>query len=234
MSAVAKVGAALGVGLLGLLLLGAPAVAGPEQVKDNGSNAAASDAAPGGADRQAEAGRSGTQGKATSNPDGAPGVDKPYAADGHAAGTQQDEYGPDPTNRDDFDGNNGCGNDTDFADDNNGRCGDVRPASVGGGSQGGDTTTGGDVGGAGGGAAPGVDRAAVLGEAEEAARTQAQVLGVQMTRDVVPPPAVLGAVDERAAAAEGLATTGLPVAGLALGGVALVAAGGLARRLARD
>ncbi|HVF21172.1 MAG TPA: hypothetical protein VNA14_13160 [Mycobacteriales bacterium] len=54
-----------------------------------------------------------TQGGSGSNPDGA-GVDKPFAADGQLAESQGTS---------DFDGNNGCGNDDDRADDNNGICG---------------------------------------------------------------------------------------------------------------
>ena len=54
-----------------------------------------------------------TQGGSESNPDGA-GVDKPFPADGQPAESQGSA---------DFDGNNGCGNDDDRADDNNGLCG---------------------------------------------------------------------------------------------------------------
>lgn len=66
---------------------------------------------PSGNDRLVENGGSGTQGKAHSDPDGA------Y------------NYGIDQTGEDgglylgDQDGNNGCGNDQDFEDDNNGICG---------------------------------------------------------------------------------------------------------------
>jgi hypothetical protein len=63
-----------------------------------------------------------TMGSSFSNPDGG-GVDKPYAADGQAAGTQGST--PEP------DGNNGCGQEKkagvspdEFGlDDNNGNCG---------------------------------------------------------------------------------------------------------------
>src|SRR5262245_3891695 len=54
-----------------------------------------------------------TTGKSRSNPDGG-GVDKPYPAAGKDARSQGTS---------DFDGNNGCGNDADRADDNNGHCG---------------------------------------------------------------------------------------------------------------
>jgi hypothetical protein len=115
-------GAAVAAGMLGLVFgFGGLAFAGQGDhttKKDNGGTVATSDAAPGGADRSVESGGSGTEGKSMSNPDGA-GVDKPYAADGHAADTQGDTV--------DSDGNNGCGNDMDFADDNNGNCGGLHP-----------------------------------------------------------------------------------------------------------
>jgi hypothetical protein len=54
-----------------------------------------------------------TSGKSGSNPDSG-GVDKPYPAAGQDAKSQ---------GKNDYDGNNGCGNDSDRADDNNGNCG---------------------------------------------------------------------------------------------------------------
>lgn len=60
-----------------------------------------------------------TGGKSGSNPDGA-GVDKPYPAAGQDARSQ---------GKRDFDGNNGCGNDADRADDNNGNCGKTQEES---------------------------------------------------------------------------------------------------------
>lgn len=65
---------------------------------------------PSGKDRSVEPGGSGTQGKAVSDPDGMTngGADKP----GQVGGFDTDK-----------DGNNGCGNDDDFEDDNNGWCG---------------------------------------------------------------------------------------------------------------
>src|SRR3954465_7804913 len=64
---------------------------------------------PSGRDRTASAGGSGTQGRSTSDPDGMSngGADKPGGAGGYDS---------------DHDGNNGCGNDDDFEDDNNGWC----------------------------------------------------------------------------------------------------------------
>ena len=68
---------------------------------------------PSGKDKNEEPGRSGTQGKSTSDPDGEAngGADKPGGDGGFDA---------------DQDGNNGCGNDDDFEDDNNGNCGGRR------------------------------------------------------------------------------------------------------------
>lgn len=65
---------------------------------------------PSGKDRNVEPGGSGTQGKSTSDPDLMTngGADKP----GMDGGFDEDK-----------DGNNGCGNDDDFEDDNNGWCG---------------------------------------------------------------------------------------------------------------
>lgn len=68
---------------------------------------------PSGKDRNNEPGNSYPQGKSGSNPDGN-GVDKPYPAGGKLPQTQGEA---------DFDGNNGCGNDNNFSDDNNGNCG---------------------------------------------------------------------------------------------------------------
>ncbi len=67
---------------------------------------------PSGKDRNTEQGNSYPQGNSHSNPDGG-GVDKPYDSNGQPAGSQ---------GRNDYDGNNGCGNDNDFSDDNNGKC----------------------------------------------------------------------------------------------------------------
>jgi hypothetical protein len=79
---------------------------------------------PSGKDRTVEPGGSGTQGKAPSDPDGDAngGPDKPGLAGG--------------VDTTDQDGNNGCGNDQDFEDDNNGLCGPH--ANVGGTDQGDD------------------------------------------------------------------------------------------------
>lgn len=67
---------------------------------------------PSGKDKDEQRGNSNIQGKSHSNPD-RDGVDKPYSADNQLAFSQ---------GLSDFDGNNGCGNDNDFSDDNNGKC----------------------------------------------------------------------------------------------------------------
>ncbi len=102
-----------------VLVLGAgTAVGGPGSTQ--GSSSVGESRHPSGKDRTVEKGGSGTQGKSTSDPDGASngGADKPGGSGGVYSGDQ--------------DGNNGCGNDQDFEDDNNGNCG--RPAGVGGGN----------------------------------------------------------------------------------------------------
>lgn len=77
----------------------------------DGSDANGASLHPSGNDRSVEPGGSGNQGKAESDPDGMSngGVDKPGGQGGVYTGDQ--------------DGNNGCGNDNDFEDDNNGNCG---------------------------------------------------------------------------------------------------------------
>jgi LPXTG-motif cell wall-anchored protein len=87
-------------------------------VVDDGDNAH-----PSGKDRSVEHGRSGNQGKAKADPDNngkGPdrsngGVDQPGRNGG--------------TDKADQDGNNGCGNDDDFEDDNEGRCGGAKPST---------------------------------------------------------------------------------------------------------
>jgi hypothetical protein len=80
------------------------AVAGPDKQPDQTLNDH-----PSGKDRNEEPGTSNVQGSSTSDPDGEAngGPDKPGGSGGFDA---------------DQDGNNGCGNDDDFEDDNNGRC----------------------------------------------------------------------------------------------------------------
>ena len=89
---------------------------------------------PSGKDRSVENGKSGNQGKSESNPDDSKG---PQRFEG---GRGDDKpQGPGGTDRDDQDGNNGCGNDDDFDDDNNGHCGKpsepTTPPSGGGGDK---------------------------------------------------------------------------------------------------
>ena len=79
---------------------------------------------PSGKDRSVEHGGSGNQGKAQSNPDN----------DGHGPDRYAVEVGADQPEGEggvdlhDQDGNNGCGNDDDFEDDNEGWCGRPQPA----------------------------------------------------------------------------------------------------------
>ena len=80
---------------------------------DDGDNAH-----PSGKDRSVENGGSANQGKSESNADDSKG---PMRYEG---GQGDDKpQGPGGTDRDDQDGNNGCGNDDDFDDDSNGWCG---------------------------------------------------------------------------------------------------------------
>jgi hypothetical protein len=246
MSTASRIGAAFGAGLLGFMLLSSPAMAGPEgkenskpekvETSSEGAGNGETDAHPGRNERQLEKGGSGTQGKSQSNPDGG-GVDKPYPADGQPAGSQQGDYGPDEVNADDFDGNNGCGNDTDFSDDNNGNCGGLKKghddevvddevdeddvvvdddkAVV-------DDTQ---------------DTGAVL-SANETATESAQVMGIQIERApetlaaTAPAAQVLGMQIERSAPAS-LAATGLPLGLAAVAGFGLIGGGLAARRAAR-
>ena len=84
----------------------------PNNLPDDGDNAH-----PSGKDKSVEHGNSGNQGNSTSDPDD----------DGH--GPDRSNGGPDKPNGTggvdlaDQDGNNGCGNDDDFEDDNEGWCG---------------------------------------------------------------------------------------------------------------
>ena len=109
---------------------------------------------PSGKDRTVEPGGSGTQGRSPSDPDGNfnYGPDKPGESGGIYTGDQ--------------DGNNGCGNDQDFEDDNRGNCGGLgrggdspggeQPGSEQpGGEQPGGNTPGGIVGGINGGTGSG-------------------------------------------------------------------------------
>jgi hypothetical protein len=80
-----------------------------------------------------------TKGKSSSNPDGN-GIDKPYSTGSGASIQVAGSQGTAP-----HDGNNGCGNDADREDDNNGNCG--KKTTTGGGTTGGDTTGGRPAGG---------------------------------------------------------------------------------------
>ncbi|HEX7168952.1 MAG TPA: hypothetical protein VF230_18385, partial [Acidimicrobiales bacterium] len=84
----------------------------PNNVSDDGDNAH-----PSGKDRSVEHGGSGNQGKAQSDPD-----DDGRGPDRSNGGADQPN-GPGGVDLADQDGNNGCGNDDDFEDDNEGWCG---------------------------------------------------------------------------------------------------------------
>ena len=237
MRTASKLVAAFGAGVLGFALLAAPAWAGPDQTEREST--ATADAAPGNANRDVENGGSGTQGKSHSNPDGE-GVDKPYEAAGQAAESQGDS---------DFDGNNGCGNDADFADDNNGNCGGLKKGHTKEREEGGSTEVGGETGSKPIVHTPQTDvlangetvtqpagTAAALGSVAD---TQgAQVLGVQYERPAAaaaagaetrPVARVLSAGAERGAA---LARTGSGLGLLAVVALVLIGAGIVARRSA--
>ena len=84
----------------------------PNNVADDGDNAH-----PSGKDRSVENGGSGNQGNSTSDPD-----DDGRGPDRTNGGADKPD-GPGGEDLADQDGNNGCGNDDDFADDNEGWCG---------------------------------------------------------------------------------------------------------------
>ena len=88
---------------------GAPRGSGTSDVGDN--------AHPSGRDRSVEPGGSGTQGRAGADPD-----DDGRGPDRSNGGADQPS-GPGGVDMEDQDGNNGCGNDDDFEDDNEGWCG---------------------------------------------------------------------------------------------------------------
>ena len=113
MTLIAKFGTGLAGGLLTIGLFTAPgAGASTSTAGESDSTASESTAVAITADDQGGAppGDSHTQGRSSSDPDGDDngGADKPTSEGGVDA--------------DDRDGNNGCGNDDDFEDDNNGRC----------------------------------------------------------------------------------------------------------------
>jgi hypothetical protein len=100
-----------------------PSVSGSsddDSAPDPGADPDADNAHPSGKDRHED---KGTQGKSTSDPDdndrgpernsGNPGADKPFVSGDGAGGIDKLDQ----------DGNNGCGNDDDFEDDNEGWCG---------------------------------------------------------------------------------------------------------------
>ena len=91
----------------------------PNNVADDGDNAH-----PSGNDRSVEHGNSGNQGKATSDPD-----DDTRGPERTNGGADKAD-GPGGADLADQDGNNGCGNDDDFEDDNEGHCRQSTPPTV--------------------------------------------------------------------------------------------------------
>lgn len=87
----------------------------PNGIADDGDNRH-----PSGKDRSVEPGRSGNQGKSESTPD-----QDGRGPDRDNGGTDK-PGGPGGADPSDQDGNNGCGNDDDFDDDNEGLCGGLR------------------------------------------------------------------------------------------------------------
>jgi hypothetical protein len=79
---------------------------------------------PSGKDKHAEGGNSGNQGNSTSNPDNDGHGPERNSCEGSGVGECVDKPGGDGgVDTLDQDGNNGCGNDDDFEDDNEGWCG---------------------------------------------------------------------------------------------------------------
>jgi hypothetical protein len=95
---------------------GVPNAPDPEGDTDN--------AHPSGNDKHVEAGQSGNQGRATSDPD-----DDTRGPERRNGGVDQ-PGGTGGVDLLDQDGNNGCGNDDDFEDDNEGRCQGPRPPTT--------------------------------------------------------------------------------------------------------
>jgi hypothetical protein len=131
---------------------------------------------PSGKDKHAEAGGSGNQGKAASTPD-----QDGRGPDRDQGGTDKPD-GPGGADILDQDGNNGCGNDDDFDDDNEGWCGrptvSETPPEIGGtGGTGGTGSTGGtEV------AGNRTSESSVLGARIERKPEEAAVLGARLAR----------------------------------------------------
>lgn len=208
--------------VLGLLLL--PAAVGyahDEQQTCPDEEGDTDNRHPSGKDRHCEAGGSGTQGSAQSDPD-----DDGRGPDRSNGGLDQ-AGGPGGDDHADQDGNNGCGNDDDFEDDNEGLCL---------GRQGGQTES--NVSGSvveiprknavlGAGKERSVEEPAVLAETDTA---ETSVLGAAFTRPSSPPTAVLGVEIVRGQA---LAATGAPLSVLGLLALGLITSGMVVRRTAR-
>ena len=218
----------------------------PDGVADDGDNFH-----PSGKDRSVEGGNSGTQGSSASEPDG-----NGHGPERDAGGIDQAD-GPGGVDLADQDGNNGCGNDDDFEDDNEGWCGSKpkpgTPAPVGGpaveaeGLEAPPVVTGSPEGGsvvsaegidlAATAVAPGAVLASELQAAEAAPLVETRVLGVSIERSAVADTAtggagasVLGASFVRGSV---LARTGFGLGALALLALGLVAVGWALQRAGR-
>ena len=166
---------------------------------------------PSGKDRYCESGASGNQGASTSHPDDTNG---PERWEGLAQ--EPDKPGGDANEGGEYlsdqDGNNGCGNDQDFDDDNNGWCGKPEEPEVQ------RTTT----------EVKSTETVSpVVADAAQLAASEATVLGVVFERPAEVAPAAT-------APQVGLARTGSPIVAIAILGAFLLAMGVIARRFARS
>lgn len=196
-----------------LVLLSLPASAHHKEGHDGGGHSTSCDGGslnqhPSGKDRECESGGSGTQGGSDSEPD----------QDGK--GPERDSNGTDkpggPGGEDsDRDGNNGCGNDDDFNDDNEGRCGGPAPVPQ---PSPPDTPTESPV--------PTLSPSPTVGEAPPS------VLGERLSKGDGPEEAV---ADDTLPASEGryLPETGADLVGVVTTGLALIALGVMAFTLRR-
>lgn len=217
----------------------------PNNVRDDGDNRH-----PSGRDKSVESGGSGNQGKTKSDPD-----DDGRGPDRSNGGRDVPD-GPGGADLADQDGNNGCGNDDDFEDDNEGWCGKPKKseATVVGSPAAADTTTEVEV-------QPAVAPAAVeVPVQSEVARVMGITIDVKASPVAVAAPVsetvvrpqrteVLGLGFERSAVAAGgpsgtqvlgvsyergnLARTGFDLTLLAMAGMALILVGAGGRRISQ-
>lgn len=188
---------------------------------------------PSGKDRHCESGGSGTQGKAKSDPDDdGRGPDRTNGGMDQAGGSGGADHA-------DQDGNNGCGNDDDFEDDNEGWCGKnpKRGGAQGGqvaedsnDSSGGSTSGGSEVLGTGSVTTPS-PMIEVLSAGATLAPKTTEVLGAGFMRSTAPKgTAVLG---EQLVRGQALAATGIDSSALLLAGLLLAIAGLIMVRMSK-